>query len=215
MTNRAHRRRLDRTSAIGRGRSAPRRPISRIWPRSACRCRRPSCCRSSCAPPSSKAIPTPERKLADGLREGMAFLESATGRRFGDRREPLLVSVRSGAARSMPGMLDTVLDVGCTAAAVHGLVRMTGHPRFAWDCRRRFLESYGEVVLGIDQAPFARRARRGRRRSRRERAGARRRSDGAARLRLSAMIEDEDDAHSRRTASSSSRPPPTRSTAPG
>jgi pyruvate, orthophosphate dikinase len=94
--------------------------------------------------------------LTDGLHEGMAFLETATGRRFGDRRNPLLVSVRSGAARSMPGMLDTVLDVGCTDAAVHGLVRLTGHPRFAWDCRRRFLESYGEVVLDIDKAVFAR-----------------------------------------------------------
>ena len=96
--------------------------------------------------------------LTDGLHEGMAFLETATGRRFGDRRNPLLVSVRSGAARSMPGMLDTVLDVGCTDAAVHGLVRRTGHPRFAWDCRRRFLESYGEVVLDIDKAAFARAA---------------------------------------------------------
>ena len=73
------------------------------------------------------------QQLAAGLREGIAFLESATGRQFGDRRNPLLVSVRSGAARSMPGMLDTVLDVGCTADAVHGLVRVSGHPRFAWD----------------------------------------------------------------------------------
>jgi phosphoenolpyruvate synthase/pyruvate phosphate dikinase len=95
------------------------------------------------------------RDLADGLTEGMAFLENATGKRLGDRRRPLLVSVRSGAARSMPGMLETVLDVGCTAAAVRGLVRMTGQPRFAIDCRRRFLESYGEVVLGVDRAAFA------------------------------------------------------------
>jgi pyruvate,orthophosphate dikinase len=103
-----------------------------------------------------KGDPTARQMVADGLQEGMTFLESATGRRFGDRRQPLLVSVRSGAARSMPGMLDTVLDVGCTGAAVHGLVRSTGHPRFAWDCRRRFLESYGEVVLDIDKAQFAR-----------------------------------------------------------
>ncbi len=103
-----------------------------------------------------KGDPAAREMLAAGLHEGMAFLETATGRRFGDRREPLLVSVRSGAARSMPGMLDTVLDVGCTGAAVHGLVRLTGHPRFAWDCRRRFLESYGEVVLDIDKASFAR-----------------------------------------------------------
>ncbi len=94
-------------------------------------------------------------KLIDGLTEGIRFLESTTGTLFGDRRRPLLVSVRSGAARSMPGMLETVLNIGCTPAAVHGLVRMTGHPRFAWDCRRRFLESYASVVLGIPLAQFA------------------------------------------------------------
>jgi pyruvate, orthophosphate dikinase len=96
-----------------------------------------------------------ERHLRDGLKEGIAFLESATGKRFGDRRQPLLVSVRSGAARSMPGMLDTVLNVGCTSPAVQGLIRSTGRPRLAWDCRRRFLESYAEAVLGLDPAPFA------------------------------------------------------------
>jgi pyruvate,orthophosphate dikinase len=95
------------------------------------------------------------QSMVDGLTEGIEFLENATGRLFGDRRRPLLVSVRSGAARSMPGMLDTVLDVGCTSTAVRGLVRMTGHPRFANDCRRRFLESYGVVILGIDAAAFA------------------------------------------------------------
>ncbi len=95
------------------------------------------------------------QQLAAGLCEGIGFLENATGRKFGNRRNPLLVSVRSGAARSMPGMLDTVLDVGCTAEAVHGLVRTSGHPRFAWDCRRRFLESYACVVLGLNPAPFA------------------------------------------------------------
>jgi len=94
------------------------------------------------------------RELAAGLHDGIAFLERATGRQLGDRRNPLLVSVRSGAARSMPGMLDTVLDVGCTADAVHGLVRASGHPRFAWDCRCRFLKSYATVVLGLDAAPF-------------------------------------------------------------
>ena len=96
-----------------------------------------------------------ERALRDGLKQGIEFLESTTGKRFGDRRQPLLVSVRSGAARSMPGMLDTVLNVGCTSAAVQGLIRATGRPRLAWDCRRRFLESFGETVLGIDPAPLA------------------------------------------------------------
>ncbi len=94
------------------------------------------------------------RILSDGLVEGTQFLEHVTGKRFGDRRRPLVVSVRSGAARSMPGMLDTVLNIGCTPAAVHGLVRTTGNPRFAFDCRRRFLESYGTAVLGKPQAAF-------------------------------------------------------------
>ena len=96
-----------------------------------------------------------ERHLRDGLKEGIAFLEGATGKRFGDHRQPLLVSVRSGAARSMPGMLDTVPNVGCTSIAAQGLIRLTGRPRLAWDCRRRFLESYAETVLGLDPAPFA------------------------------------------------------------
>lgn len=74
-----------------------------------------------------------KQALCDGLTDGVRFLEQTTGKRLGDRRKPLLVSVRSSAAQSMPGMLDTVLDVGCTLAAVHGLVRMTGNPRFAWD----------------------------------------------------------------------------------
>jgi pyruvate,orthophosphate dikinase len=99
--------------------------------------------------------PHAEEQLRDGLKEGIAFLESVTGKRLGDRRRPLLVSVRSGAARSMPGMLDTVLNVGCTTAAVQGLVRMTGRLRLAWDCRRRFLESFAETVLGRDPAPLA------------------------------------------------------------
>lgn len=96
-----------------------------------------------------------KQELMNALTEGIEFLEKATGKQFGGRRQPLLVSVRSGAARSMPGMLETVLDVGCSQAAVHGLVRMTGNPRFAWDCRRRFLESYGSVVLGVAPAAFA------------------------------------------------------------
>jgi len=95
-----------------------------------------------------------EAELIEGLRKGIEWLESATGKRFGDRRRPLLVSVRSGAAQSMPGMLDTVVDVGCTMASTHGLIRMTGNPRFAWDCRRRFLESYVDTVLGLDALPF-------------------------------------------------------------
>jgi len=96
-----------------------------------------------------------ERRLAEALKDGITYLETATGKKFGDRRRHLLVSVRSGAARSMPGMLDTVLNVGCTSAATRGLVRMTGNPGFAWDCRRRFLEGYAESVLDVDLAPLA------------------------------------------------------------
>jgi pyruvate, orthophosphate dikinase len=99
--------------------------------------------------------PQAERHLREGLKQGIEFLENATGRRFGDRRSPLLVSVRSGAARSMPGMLDTVLNVGCTSAAMQGLIRMSGRPRLAWDCRRRFIESFAETVLDVDVGPLA------------------------------------------------------------
>ena len=79
------------------------------------------------------------RALHSGLRLGIARLESATGRRFGDSRSPLFVSVRSGAARSMPGMLDTILDVGMNNDTVQGLIRLTGNPRLAWDSFRRFV----------------------------------------------------------------------------
>lgn len=101
------------------------------------------------------AVGSAEHRLVEALNDGIAYLETATGTRFGDRRRPLLVSVRSGAAVSMPGMLNTVLDVGCTAAATCGLIRMTGNPGFAWDCRRRFLEGFAENVLGVDPSAFA------------------------------------------------------------
>jgi len=94
-------------------------------------------------------------QLDERLAEGIAFLEARTGRSFGDRRRPLLVSVRSGAARSMPGMLETVLDVGADETTTAGLVRLTGNPRFALDCRRRLLEAYAETVLGLDPRPLA------------------------------------------------------------
>src|SRR3974390_202298 len=96
-----------------------------------------------------------EQELRGDLKHGIAFLEGTTGKRFGAPRRPLLVSVRSGAARSMPGMLDTVLNVGCTSAATQGLVRMTGRLRLAWDCRRRFLEGFGQTGLGRAPALLA------------------------------------------------------------
>jgi len=92
--------------------------------------------------------------LAKALRDGIHFLEETTGRQLGDKRSPLLVSVRSGAAKSMPGMLATVLDVGLNADSVHGLIGLTGNPRLAWDCYRRFIQNYAEVVAGAPAGRF-------------------------------------------------------------
>jgi pyruvate,orthophosphate dikinase len=77
-------------------------------------------------------------------------LERSTGKRFGDEHNPLLVSVRSGARVSMPGMMDTVLNLGLNEAAVAGPSERTGNPRFAWDAYRRFVHMYGDVVLGVE-----------------------------------------------------------------
>jgi pyruvate,orthophosphate dikinase len=98
-----------------------------------------------------------EGLIATGLRAGVERLEAATGRRLGDPRAPLTVSARSGAAKSMPGMLSTVLNIGLNPRAVHGLIRLTGDPRLGWDSYRRFIESYAVVVGGAPPAAFARR----------------------------------------------------------
>jgi pyruvate,orthophosphate dikinase len=94
----------------------------------------------------------------DGLEadvaEHLARLEQKTGKRFGDPEDPLLVSVRSGAAVSMPGMMDTILNLGLNDDAVEGLARTTGNPRFARDSYRRLIQMYGEVVDGIDGHRF-------------------------------------------------------------
>ena len=92
--------------------------------------------------------------LRQALTTGIARLEAATALGFGSGRRPLLVSVRSGAAVSMPGMLETVLDVGLTAHSVEGLIRLTGNPRLAWDCYRRFVQSFAEVVALLPTEPF-------------------------------------------------------------
>ena len=88
------------------------------------------------------------------LRAGIAALESATGLNFGSPRRPLLVSVRSGAAVSMPGMMETVLDVGVNDETVEGLLGDTGNPRLAWDCYRRLVQGYAAVVAQLPRAPF-------------------------------------------------------------
>jgi pyruvate, orthophosphate dikinase len=97
-----------------------------------------------------------DARLAATLAAGIEVLEEATGLRFGSPRCPLLVSVRSGAPVSMPGMLETVLDVGLNADAVDGLIRLTGNPRLAWDSWRRLVQSFAEVVRGLPVEPFER-----------------------------------------------------------
>ncbi len=92
--------------------------------------------------------------LAEAVRDGLAHIEGAVGKRFGDADRPLLVSVRSGARVSMPGMMDTVLNLGLNDATVRGLERASGDARFAWDSYRRFIQMYGSVVLGVDHHRF-------------------------------------------------------------
>lgn len=108
---------------------------------------------SMCAEWVSGGTPSVEsfRSLVTGP---MDRLERASGLGFGDPRKPLLVSVRSGAPVSMPGMLDTVLNVGLTRTTLPGLVASTGNPRLAWDCFKRLIESYAETVQKIDLTPF-------------------------------------------------------------
>jgi pyruvate,orthophosphate dikinase len=84
----------------------------------------------------------------------MAVVEEQTGMKFGDPANPLLVSVRSGARASMPGMMDTVLNLGLNDETVEGLARKTGDARFAYDSYRRFIQMYGDVVLGVDHYRF-------------------------------------------------------------
>jgi len=97
-------------------------------------------------------------KLPDGLmdqvRHYIARLEKELGKRFGDEKNPLLVSVRSGAAVSMPGMMDTILNLGLTDVSVEGLAQATGNRRFAYDAYRRLINMFGDVVMGIDHDLF-------------------------------------------------------------
>ena len=98
--------------------------------------------------------------LGKQVRDGMRAIEREVGKRFGDRRDPLLVSVRSGARDSMPGMMDTILNLGLNDVTVEALKRATGNGRFAWDCYRRFVQMFGDVVMGVqkksemDHEPF-------------------------------------------------------------
>jgi len=94
-----------------------------------------------------------DRKLPGSLRsevkKNLARLERVTGKQLGDSRDPLLVSIRSGSARSMPGMMETILNLGLNSRSVEGLANNTGNPRFAWDAYRRFVQMYSTVVMGL------------------------------------------------------------------
>jgi len=96
-------------------------------------------------------VPPP---LKPGLKEHMARIEQAMGRRFGGADKPLLVSVRSGAKFSMPGMMDTILNLGLNDKTLQALIAETNNPRFVYDSYRRFLQMYSNVVLGIDKDVF-------------------------------------------------------------
>ncbi|KUK16055.1 pyruvate, phosphate dikinase [Petrotoga olearia] len=92
--------------------------------------------------------------LAPTVEEAMRELENVTSKKFGDNKNPLLVSVRSGAAISMPGMMDTILNLGLNDESVEGLAKLTNNERFAWDSYRRFIQMFGDVALGIPHEKF-------------------------------------------------------------
>src|SRR5512135_442184 len=97
-------------------------------------------------------------RLPDGLMESirahMQGLENKTGKGFGGKENPLLVSVRSGSSMSMPGMMDTILNLGLNENSLKGLIKQTGNPRFAWDAYRRFIQLFGKIALNISDEHF-------------------------------------------------------------
>src|SRR5437764_10049454 len=99
-----------------------------------------------------------DKAFPDGLdeqvAEALARLEQHAGKTLGDAQDPLLVSVRSGARESMPGMMDTVLNLGMNDESVAGLAALTENERFAWDSYRRFVQMYGNVVMGVAGEKF-------------------------------------------------------------
>ncbi len=93
-------------------------------------------------------------ELKKQVRENMAKVEKQMGKKFGDVNDPLLVSVRSGAARSMPGMMETILNLGLNDQSVEGLAKKTGNPRFAYDAYRRFIQMYSTTAMGLSKEPM-------------------------------------------------------------
>ena len=93
-------------------------------------------------------------KSLDGqIRSSVALMEKQLGKKLGDTKKPLLLSVRSGARDSMPGMMDTILNLGLNDETVEALATASGNARFAWDCYRRFIQMYGDVVMGVQKLP--------------------------------------------------------------
>lgn len=88
------------------------------------------------------------------IMDGLSKVEKITGKKFGDKNNPLLVSVRSGARASMPGMMDTILNLGLNSEVVEGLVKLTNNPRFAYDSYRRFIQMFSDVALGLEKSNF-------------------------------------------------------------
>ena len=92
------------------------------------------------------------KALWEQVKKGVANMETILGKKFGDTQKPLLVAVRSGARDSMPGMMDTILNLGLNDQTVVALENLSGNARFAWDCYRRFIQMYGDVVMGVQKA---------------------------------------------------------------
>ena len=93
-------------------------------------------------------------EIKEQIVEYIAKMEEIVGKKFGDKENPLLVSVRSGARASMPGMMDTILNLGLNEEVVDVLSRKSGNPRWAWDCYRRFIQMYSDVVMGVGKKYF-------------------------------------------------------------
>ena len=91
--------------------------------------------------------------LQKQMEDGIKRMEKQLGKKFGDKKNPLLLSVRSGARESMPGMMDTILNLGLNDETVEALAKSSGNARFAWDSYRRFIQMYGDVVMGVQKLP--------------------------------------------------------------
>ena len=98
------------------------------------------------------------KKINDDIKkeifEYIGKMEEIVGKKFGDKENPLLVSVRSGARASMPGMMDTILNLGLNEEVVEAIAKKSGNPRWAWDCYRRFIQMYSDVVMEVGKKYF-------------------------------------------------------------